>query len=465
MTDLNQVLDLFQRLDIGRMHCDAGNLELASKMFESVLDLDPRNTMALNNLATLHFKAKPKQLAAAKFRLSQVFAIDPDNAVALCSTAQIAQEERNWPMADANFRRAIEVDPTNPTLFINYGYFSQLMGDYRKAVENYTNARDLNPLDFNARHWRSMSMMTVADSQSEWDEALSEYEIRHVLVPSQRNFGKPMYTGAEDLRGKNMLLVTEQGVGDAVMFGRYARYFNSIGARCYILCREDQIKLMQRLNGISKAQSDVSKLPPFDYWLPLMSAMKVTGYPTITVGNSPYLYWPYQVNYKDFNGPRPRIGLCWKGNPQHGNDRFRSMSGYTFCEIFRDMTADADFFSLLQPKDNTDKPDFVSDINISGLVDLADTIASMDLVVSVDTAQVHIAGAMGVNVFMAMANCVDWRWGVNGQRGKEWYPTLTIFKSDRPLEWTETLSRIKHGVAEFIQGYKDSYKSATEASA
>lgn len=445
MTDLNQVLDLFQRLDVGRMHYDAKNFELSSKMFESALDLDPKNVLALTNLATIHFQAK--QLAAAKYRLGQVFEIDPDNAKAMGLTAQIAQEERNWDMADTYFRRSLNYDHNSVTALINYAYFLQLMGDYEAASKVYTRIRDVAPMDFSARHWRSMSLMTVAETQAEWDEALSEYEIRHLLVGTQNIYGKPQYH-KQDPHGRTILLVAEQGVGDAVMFGRYARYFSSLGAAVDVICRPPLVDLMKRIDGVKCVASDVKDLPPYDYWLPMMSSLQVTGFPAVKADNSPYLEIDSNNSEIIPSNRRIRIGLCWKGNPEHGNDRYRSMEGNTFCEHFRHL--DADFFSLLQTKDNTDKPDFVYECSIGSLTDLADTIASMDLVVSVDTAQVHIAGAMGVPVFMASHSNVDWRWGVKGQRDKDWYPSLTIFKNAAPLDWRQTMLDIMQAVQGFI---------------
>lgn len=446
MTDLNHVLDLFQRLDIGRMHYDAKNRDLSLKMFESALDLDPANLVALTNLATIHFQKR--QLAAAKYRLSQVFAASPDNAQAMGITAQIAQEERNWAMAGSFFEKAISADPNNIQSLINYAYFLQLMGDYEAAMKTYTRIRDIAPMDFNARHWRSMSLMTIAETQTEWDEALSEYEIRHLLVGAKSDYGKPMFQG-EDLRGKTLMLVAEQGVGDAVMFGRYVRNFLRDGGIVHVLCRPVLVDIMRRISCVTAVASDVKDLPEFDYWLPMMSSMKVNGYPTVKADNSSYLAMP---NIGVLGKTRPRLAVCWKGNPEHGNDRYRSMSGYTFCEQLRDVNAD--LFSLLQTKDNTDKPDYVHECSIGGLTDLADTIASMDLVISVDTAQVHIAGAMGVPVFMASPSNADFRWGKDGQRGKEWYPSLTIFKNTAPLDWTQTLLNIRYAVQKFIEDHK-----------
>lgn len=448
MTDLNQVLDLFQRLDIGRMHFDAKNFDLSMKMFESALDLEPANIPALVNLATMHFNKR--QLAAAKYRLSQVFAASPDNPQALGVTAQIAQEERNWGMADSYFQKSITSDPNCVGSLINYAYFLQLMGNYGAASKMYTRIRDIAPMDFNARHWRSMSLMTVAETQAEWDEALSEYEIRHLLVATKADYGKPMFQGELYVCGKTLLLVAEQGVGDAVMFGRYARKFAAYGIKVFILCRPPLVDLMRRIEGVSAVASDVKDLPEFDYWLPMMSSLKVNGYPTVKAHNSPYL----SVNYV-WGTPiytRLRVGLAWKGNPEHGNDRYRSMSGYTFCEKLRDL--DADFFSLLQTKDNTDKPDYVHECNIGSLTDLADTIASMDLIISVDTAQVHIAGAMGVPVFMASHSNTDWRWRFDGSRGKEWYPSMTVFMNTAPLDWTQTLLNIRNAVQKFIEEHR-----------
>lgn len=446
MTDLNQVLDLFQRLDIGRMHFDAKNFDLSMKMFESALDLEPANIPALVNLATMHFKKR--QLAAAKYRLSQVFAASPDNPQALGVTAQIAQEERNWTMADSYFRKSIDADPKSVGSLINYAYFLQLMGDYEAASKMYTRIRDIDPMDFNARHWRSMSLMTVAETQAEWDEALSEYEIRHLLVGTQNIYGKPQYKD-QDPRSMTILLVAEQGVGDAVMFGRYARYFTLRRANVVVICRPPLVDLMKRIEGVGCAVSDVKDLPPYHYWLPMMSSLQATGFPSVRADNSPYLS---RGQWKKFDSPRPRLAVCWKGNPEHGNDRYRSMSGYTFCEKLRDL--DADFFSLLQTKDNTDKPDYVQECNIGSLTDLADTIASMDLIISVDTAQVHIAGAMGVPVFMASHSNVDFRWGKEGQRGKEWYPSLTVFKNTAPLDWTQTLLNIRDAAQKFIEEHR-----------
>lgn len=459
MTDLSR-LSASRRLDFGLQCVDKGDLDTALVLFDSVLDVDPSNLHALCNGAFIFIKRR--DFAGARSRIDRALMIDGQHAHAWSLRATIAQETGQWSIARKYFERAIELDSLNITTIGNLAYFSQLVGDYDNAIKYYTKARDLNPLDLNVRFNRAMSMMTVAKTQQQWNEALSEYEIRHALYRTQLGqMTRPMYTGTEPRAYKRLVVVFEQGIGDAVMMARYIPLLTQSAAngfaKVYLLCSKDAASLMGRMNGVSACDifTNSAELPEHDYYLNSMSLLAATGHPTVQPSNAAYLRPIEMLDMCDpMRSSAPKIGLCWFGNPAHGNDRFRSIPVGKFEQVLVENSC-VEYYSLhYHNKGTAFKPGILKACDVSSLDKLQAAIQRMDLIVTVDTAQLHIAGAMGKPTLMLTSRGVDWRWGIHGERTHDWYPTVKHFRSDMPLEWGTTIEKVRYAIQVFINTWQ-----------
>src|ERR1700722_696710 len=449
MIDLNQLLPVTQRMDLGRAYMESGDLDRSAKVYESVLDLEPNNAKAACNAAAVYLQSKlPVMASEWSYR---ALGIDPLNQHAMRMIGDAAIQQRDWDKAKEWFHKSLCVDPDCRDTLTNTAYFCQLMGQPHEALRLYTRVRDLYPLDLTVRHWRSMTMLLMAKTQYDWDEALGEYEIRHILTHKTFDMsGSVMYTGQPSLlTSGNIVLVAEQGIGDAVMFVRYARYLKSRMSshqKVYILCREAMVDLLKLVDGVDGVDSSVAELPEFYWHVPMMSLLKTEGWPTYKPDNSPYLGKELDPTFRPVHR---NIGICWKGNPEHDNDKYRSVSIETLIKAFQGVDG-VILHSLQQSKYNAGLPGKLHTPDINTLVTLARQIRSMDLIVTVDTAVLHIAGSMGVPCFALIPSNPDWRWGTEGET-TPWYPSVRLFRATEPLNWEEPLKRMNAAIKEICK--------------
>lgn len=453
MIDLNQAMDVNARILSGNFFVSQNDLKTSLALFQSALELEPFNMSALCN--TAYILMKDRQLLAAESYIKTALTFSPDHPHALGIYALIAQESPNegrFESARMLFEHSLRGDPANSTTLLNYAYMLQVVGDFPRALEIYTQARDRNVLDLSARFQRSMCMMTLAETPEQWREALREYEIRHLLLSTRApNNGSAVFTGEDVEFGKSLLIVCEQGVGDSVMMGRYVRKMKPLFKNVYLFCQESWVGLLDRIVGVDGVFSDIAAVPPHDYYIQSMSLLLAEHYPVWKPSPAPYLQRSSPSLWDGSTSGRVRIGVCWQGNPAHGNDRWRSVGPDLFCDAFADV--DADFYSLHTPEVNRFCPDFIEQLDIQTLPRLADFIQAMDMVITVDTAILHIAGALGVPTYALIPTNCDWRWGWKGD-STDWYPSVTLFRASEPLGWKSVLGSVRNRVDVFVDEHR-----------
>ena len=435
MIDLNEVLDTTgKRIELG-VYCVArGDKQTGLSLFQSASDLEPDNIEALVNTAAVLIGMK--EYEAAEVFTRRALKVDPNHAHVLGTMAQIEQQKGDYVAAKQYFCESLKSDQNNATTLLNYAYMLQLGGDFYGALSAYTRVRDINPMDFSARFQRSMCMLTIADSPDEWREALDEYEIRRMLMKFAAVSPTPQYTGQIDTKAA-VLLICEQGLGDAVMMARYIRQLvgERVG-RVYIHCNKNWVWLMSKVEGVSGVFSDISEVPPHDYHMPMMSLMRAGFTPSRFYDKAKYL----KVYSAGQNQDKYKIGLCWQGNPEHGNDRYRSIHSTEFWKYLGGIE-NVEFISLQTPEVNAvSMPPVVTEANLPTVQKLAETIAGLDMVVTVDTAILHIAGALGIPTIALIPSNPDWRWRTV-DAATPWYPTVQLVRAKRPLDWDDALEK------------------------
>jgi len=259
------------------------------------------------------------------------------------------------------------------------------------------------------------------------------------------------------LNGRAILLHCEQGIGDAIQFIRYAPLVASRGGRVIIECPPGLTRLFQNSNNLGQIITKGKPLPLFDLQCPLMSlplAFK-TDLQSIPAA-VPYLFpdpklvETWGAKLKPSSGKR-KIGLVWAGSPTFRIDRYRSMPISKLAALT--FVKDADFYSLQK---NSSAPPI--DLSIAGielidltaeLNDFADTaalISNLDLVIGVDTAVVHLAGAMAKPVWLLVPFNPDWRWMLN-RPDSPWYPTMRIFRQTKLGDWDSVMQNVSEVLA------------------
>ncbi|HEY2243603.1 MAG TPA: glycosyltransferase family 9 protein, partial [Xanthobacteraceae bacterium] len=256
--------------------------------------------------------------------------------------------------------------------------------------------------------------------------------------------------GDTPLHGKTILLHAEQGLGDTIQFARYAPLVAAQGAKVVLEVQPELKSLLSRLDGVTAVVARGEAPPPFDVHCPLGSlplALK-TELPVVPA-QIPYLFadeahlqkWSVRIEKL----PSPRIALAWAGNPAHDNDRNRSIAFATlapllampgsFISIQRDVRGDEAAQLAAQPR-LTHVGGELADFN-----DTAAVLALCDLLITVDTAPAHLAGAMGRPVWVLVPFAPDWRWMLDGEI-TPWYPAARVFRQPALADWNTVIARV-----------------------
>jgi hypothetical protein len=328
----------------------------------------------------------------------------PDSAEALNNRASVLQELRRFDEALADYDRAVAIAP-----------------DYAEAQLN-----------------RALLLLLTGDFAQGWPA----YEWRRRL-PSwvDRGFTQAEWSG-EDIAGKRLLLHAEQGFGDTIQFSRYAALVAQRGANVVLEVQPSLEPLLKGLEGIEVVAAG-HELPPFDLHCPLLSLPRLlTTTPNAIPGGVPYIAAPPdRVAAWASRLPTDglRVGLAWSGHRDNARDHERSIPfarlapltnipGFRFVSLQKDMRdADADDFHRCGG---------IIDFS-HGLRDFADTaavIAQLDLVITVDTAVAHLAGAMGKPVWLLLPRVPDFRWLMD-RTTSPWYPTARLFRKHAMDTW------------------------------
>jgi len=378
-------------------------------------------------------------------------------AVSLRPDYAHAHNNRGLALADLDrpaealqdFERAIALDPRYAEAFYNRGNALRDLHRHRDAIASYERALSLEP-DHAAAHWNLADCLLLS---GDFARGWQEYEWRWKLERGhdRREFEQPLWLGAPALHGRTILLHSELGLGDTLLFCRYAREVAATGARVLLQVQPSLLPLLADLEGAAQALPQDAPLPAFDYHCPLMSLPLAFKTDAGSIpAHIPYLRsdpervaaWRERLGPK---GPRPRIAIVWSGSMKLKNDR-RSAP---LAELLRLVAGWAEWISLQTELRDADLPLLASRPELrhvgGQLNDFADTAAALelaDVLVTVDTSVAHVAGAMGKPVWILLPfNPHDWRWMLE-REDSPWYPTARLFRQPAPGDWASVIDRV-----------------------
>jgi len=380
---------------------------------------------------------------------AHLFAGRSDFAIAaalVCQAVNQLEETRH------HLLNAWRLAPDNTLIALNaYVIFFEL-GDMERFAEVRT-ALDQGHHDLQST---GFSLAVVALAQDLYEEGFQLLEQRYQMWEAPRYlnrglFGLPRWQG-ESLEGKVLLLSAEQGLGDTIQMARFLPQVAALGASSvFIECQPPAVTLLQyNFPQFEIVVREYGKAPrkAFDLWTGLMSLPFLLGIRTDTVpGTAGYLnipaehgeYWRSRLT--EITRPhKPRIGLAWSGEPRHSADRRRSIPFEKIAETIRGIDAD---FLALQTTVPAIRPENLIDVS-EELVTLADTgalIAEMDLVITVDTSIVHLAGAIAKETWLLLPYRYEWRWGLAGE-ANHWYESVKVLRQPVHGDWDSILSEV-----------------------
>jgi hypothetical protein len=343
--------------------------------------------------------------------------------------------------------RAIELAPNIGDPLINLGWLYTVLGRNDDAIAACQRAIELDKNNGPAWWNLAMARLLLGEFQSGWE--LHEWR-RKCAGFNFPNHPQPYWAG-EPLAGKTILLWFEQGLGDTIQFVRFVPMVKALGAKVLLSVQPELRRLIEGSIRADEFLAPRQPAPGADFQCSLMSLAYVfkTDLKTIPA-ETPYLAPPGEVIEKWKARPAPfagrlRAGLAWAGRVGHINDAMRSMHVRQLAPLASSRAA---FFSLQKWKIGmgASEPDPAMQLidwttDFADMTDTAGLIANLDLVIAVDTAVAHLAGAMNKPTWLLLPKAPDWRWML-GREDSPWYPSMRIFRQERLGDWESVIRRV-----------------------
>jgi len=438
-------------IDYGTVAVQRAEPNKAEVWFRRGLELDSSNADLLSNLGGL--LGKDADNAEARSLLWQSLILNPQLASAWSNLGIQSHRLNRFEEARFLLRMALKYKPDSPDIWMNLSTNSQYQGDWKSALAEYEEADRLRPN--HAETLSSLGMLHVRNG--DFDRGLPLYEARHAMnrpFPSEQI---PKWTGERlDLDGKKVLLLGEQGVGDHVMGARYGaalrEAFPKIG-QVNLFCQDHVRPLLELWPGFDNVYSPSDGVIPGHDWqiavLSMLRFMRLHGHPMI-----PPVVKPRRLSKRPCAGFSPylHVGLAWRGNVSHVNNRYRSFPFHFVEDLVKEFHDAAHFTSLQYPIEEAERiPDLYCPEGKQGWHDTVKLIEDLDLVIACDTAVGHLAASIGVPVWMGHAANGDWRWGCEGDK-TEWYPCMNIYRMPKLPDWTPVFEEVKTALRGLASG-------------
>jgi len=264
----------------------------------------------------------------------------------------------------------------------------------------------------------------------------------------------PLWQRGEPLAGRTLLVASEQGFGDAIQFARHLPALAAQGARVILECQPEQVALFSRLPGLAQVIAKGAEPPPADLWVPLASLPHRLGLrPSMLPGPIPYLPTPPARLPPPPRPPgcRALVGLVWAGKPVPCD---RSWPIDSLAPLF-DLPGISWISLQTGPRaaelheSGFDRLVLDGGARLTSFADTAALLASLDLVVTVDTATAHLAGALGRPVWVLLRYVSDWRWGPPGAATTPWYPSMRLIRQTTPEDFTGPVATVRNALDRF----------------
>lgn len=387
--------------------------------------------------------------------LERAVALKDDLAEAHCSLGLCYLKHHRREQAHRCFETAIALEPKIAFATTGLAVTELLRGNYERAMELCNRAVAIRPDDAIARFQRACLSLMNGDFERGWEEFVwirRSKELSAAHLNGESWDGKP-------IPGKTLVLRAEQGFGDIIQFVRYAALAKKRAGRVLVEGPESLAKLLRTTPGVDDVLIGGAPLPEDCASIPLFNLPKIFRTTQQTV--------PSKLPYFSPQGELPasmrealaaskgfRVGLCWQGRPTHTEDDLRSIPAVALQTLGG--IEGASFFSL-QKGPGEEGIHALHCLGIAALAthardfhDTALAIQELDLVIAVDTAVAHLAGAMGKPVWLLLPFVGEWRW-MREREDSPWYPTMRIFRQKTHGDWPGVLASVRAALEERVR--------------
>jgi tetratricopeptide (TPR) repeat protein len=435
-------------LNRGRILHAMDRCDEALASYNDALEGEPNNAEILNarGIALLDL-ARPRE-ALESFECA--LAINGDYVEALGNRGN-AMLKLNRPQdAVASYDAALQLAPGHSQVLTNRANALRRLDRPAEALLNAEAALASRPNYAEAQFEASLAQLTLGRFRVGW----KGYESRWAtgaFAPHRRDFNAPLWVGEQSICGKTILLHAEQGYGDTIQFVRYAPLVAERGAKVFLEVQPELVGLLSQMRGVEIVVARGEPLPAFDFHCPLLSLPLAFGttleaipgdVPYVRAGRAEIAAFEHRLPSK-----RPRIGVAWAGRRSHKNDLSRSMSLETLLPLLE--TSAVQFISLQRELCGEDEhflrghPEvFRIGEKLGNFAETAAIISLLDIVISVDTAVAHLAGALGQPVFVLLPFAADFRW-MREHPESAWYPTARLFRQRSFGQWHDVVAAVR----------------------
>ncbi len=424
---------------------DLGQFAEAETSFRAALEARPNYVKAMVNLGGVLNELERRDEGIAV--LMRTVELDPRHARAHLNLGSILRDAGRFAEAVGHLETAVSLAPNLAEAHNNLGTAYQALARFDQASACYERALQLDPQLPDAHFSHATNLLRLGYLT----EGFAEYEWRWKCSGfADRKFPQPRWQG-EPLTARTILLFAEQGLGDTLQFVRYAAAVQARGGKVVVECQPPVEPILAACRGIDQIVAAGSQLPAFDVWCPLMSLPGVLKLDESQLWQGPYLtpdperVEKWRARLATIRGFR--VGLCWQGNPKHLFDRQRSLP----LELLAPLAAIPDVQLIsLQKGPGTEQiracsfplHELGDTLDADGaFLDTAAAMQHLDLVIAVDTALAHLAGAMDRPVWIPLSANGDWRW-TSDRNDSPWYPGTRLFRQHRLDDWNEVVERI-----------------------
>jgi tetratricopeptide (TPR) repeat protein len=432
-----------------------GKLEEAVASYRKAIALNADHVFALTSLAEV--LREQDQFDEAMLHLRKALTLDPDSPAIYTSLGLTSHEQGNLEAAIAYLNKVVESNPEDAYAHSNLAAVLWTQGQVEAAIASYQTAIQLKPDYAEAHLCLSQSLIVIGD----WQNGFAEYEWRWRTKDwAPLSFPQPVWDGSR-LTGETILLHTEGGFGDIIQFIRYAPLVSEKGGQVVVSCPASLQLLLATVAGIQQIVVSGEDLPEFQIHVPLLSLPHLLKTTLENVpAQIPYVTPPKSgLKLELFPGTQFKVGIVWATgyNPRRDllkNHQTRSAAITAFSQ-FLDIPG-ISFYSLqvghnAADINQLDKKYRIQDLS-SEVKDFADTaalVAQMDLVISVDTAVIHLAGALGKPVWVLLSRPHDWRWLLD-REDTPWYPTMRLFRQTTSGDWAGAIDRVTQELKRWV---------------
>ena len=359
--------------------------------------------------------------------------------------------------------RMVELHPNYFGYLLNIANVYQTENNYDEALKWVDKAEAIAPGNADVKYTRGFLQLLQGNLidgyrnyEARWHTTNFKQKYAAVVTPIQ----SPMWNGTDSLKGKLVMAMCEQGAGDIIQYALYIPKLIARGARVHLLGPPSLYKLLKTMPWIEDVHDNYFKIPPHDYHVSLMTMplYEATTLETVPVATQPFLSAPRKrARFRD----KFTVALSWAGDHKHGNDAWRSMPTHFLYDLIAAFPV-VQFVSLqLAPHDRVLTRYLKAGLLIDGMenaqsfADTAATIDVVDLVISVDTATAHVAGAMHKPTWLLVSHYPDWRW-VGAETSTRWYPTMTLYRQQAMHDWRALLARVANDLRLKLNGMAQS---------